>query len=108
MEQYNANDFLSAIKSFKHSINNGVNKYKAIFYIGVSYLNIGEVENAIQYFQTIEKDRNNEFYFDTQWYLALCYTKNNELSKAQYLLKKLIESESTYKEKAEKLLKEIK
>lgn len=104
---YNTQKYSDAIISFTNSINNGINTYKSKFYIGVSYLNINDIDNAIKYLEEIENETDKEFFNDTQWYLALCYTKVNKISNAKKLLQNIIKSNSGYKAKAEKLLDEI-
>lgn len=62
--------------------------------LGSSYLEQGQYEKAIQYFETAST--NSLFESEAQWYLALTYLKQEKASEATELLQVLKEGSSDY------------
>lgn len=105
MEQFNAKNFKSAIYYFEKS--SETETYKSIFYCGLSYYNLSDYKIALTYFEKIEHEKFNENYNETQWYLANCYVKTNNNSKAYLILNKISTSNSEFKNQAIELLKTL-
>lgn len=97
-------------KKYDHAIellHSQTNNILAKYYLGLSYLETDNIDNAITTFEAIIDHKNNLFIEQAEWYLSLCYIKNNEDDKAKEMLNKIINSKSIYKEKAENILKRI-
>ncbi len=100
---YHEKKYDNAIEILQNQNNNILAKY----YLGLSYLETDKLENAIETFQAIINHKNNLFVEQAEWYLSLCYVKSSQEEKAKILLDQISNSESIYKEKAEKILKKI-
>ena len=70
-----------------------------------------ELENyktAINHLHYVVNDTTNLYTAHAKWYLSLCYLDSDNKILAKQHLKDIINSESQYKLKAEKILKKIK
>ncbi len=77
------------------------------FYTALCHMELGEIDQAKAELKRI--DQNAIFYSDhIQWYLTLCYLKDNETSSAKKLLQKIAKSKNQYAHKAEEILKKLK
>ena len=75
--------------------------------LGSSYLEEGQYEKAVQYFETASA--NTLFQSEAQWYLALTYLKQEKTSEATELLQALKEGSSDYyANKARELINALK
>lgn len=74
----------------------------------LSYLELGNYNNAENLLKQASEDYNNAFYDDCLWYLSLIYIKTDRSNLAIPILNKLVESKSVYNNKAEKILESIK
>lgn len=79
----------------------------ALFYKGLSQLELNKTVEAITTLKNIDLTKNNNFTPFVKWYLALGYVKENQKQNAIPLLKSLTETENPQKEIAEKLLEEL-
>lgn len=78
------------------------------FYLGNAYLTQEQTEQAIAAFQQfLEADPESILYPQATWFLALAYLKNDQLEPAKQLLNKLAEMDSSYSERAKKLLNSL-
>ncbi len=78
----------------------------AKFYEGISLLSLNmNIERSIQSFEIASV--NEQLEDQCSWYLALAFIKLKDPPKAEDYLSKLCGSESSYKEKATKLLKQL-
>ncbi|MDZ7740603.1 MAG: tetratricopeptide repeat protein [Bacteroidota bacterium] len=100
---YHEKKYDNAIELLQNQNNNVLAKY----YLGLSYLETDKLEDAIGTFQAIIDHKKNLFVEQAEWYLSLCYVKSSQEEKAKVLLNKISNSQSIYKEKAEKILKKI-
>ena len=72
---------------------------------GISAMEINKYDDAISSFKYIIKDNTTLYVEPSEWYLALCYLKISDISKAKEIFTKLFEIDSFYKEKAGEILK---
>jgi tetratricopeptide (TPR) repeat protein len=100
---YNEKKYDNAIKLLKNQSNNILAQY----YLGLSYLETDKLDKAIETFQHIIDHKFNLFIEQAEWYLSLCYLKTSQEGKAILLLEKISNSNSIFKEKSEKILKQI-
>lgn len=79
-------DYVFAQKLFKNLINQDKTNIACWFYYGISCIETESYDQAIQAFNTIILDDKNLYVEHAQWYLALTYLKNNQISlaKAQF------------------------
>jgi hypothetical protein len=105
LNEFSKQDYEKSKEYFKKSISSGTQIYKSVYYCGLSYYNLTEYKIAQSYFEEIEHEKFNELYNETQWYLAQCYVKTNNISKAYLILNKISTSDSEYKHQAIELMK---
>ncbi|GAA0712744.1 hypothetical protein GCM10009430_03500 [Aquimarina litoralis] len=74
-------------------------------YLGNSYLNLGKEQSALEQFQQIGD--NSKYSENASWYQALTYLKLKDAKKASILLKKIVDFDGVYKEKAKELLTKL-
>jgi len=103
---YANKDFKAAAKAYEALLNSdGVEDLDYLF-AGLSYLYSGNSEAAVNKLvlaqNRITQDQN--FWEETNWFLCLAYIKNEELEKARNQLKMIIETDSFYSDKAQKIL----
>lgn len=77
------------------------------FYCGISYLGIGNIDQAREIFRNLSNDTNSKLYYQVKWYLALSYLKNGNNESAEELLKEVIENKGYNQKNAKKLLKKL-
>lgn len=79
-----------------------------LFYQGISLMKENKTDEAITIFKK-QLESQDKFTNKTNWYLALCYLKKEDITTSQSFLEKVITSdEVSKKEKAKKLLQQIK
>ena len=80
--KFQEKDYKSATKLFSVILQSETDNTAAWFYNGIACIETSQFDNAIKSFQRIIKD-NNSFYIEhAEWYLGLCYLKNNQKDKA--------------------------
>ncbi len=100
---FNEKDFTKALELFNKSNDNMASN----LYAGFTYMQLLEFDNAIQKFNEILDDNNNLFIDQAKFNLALCYIANNDLIKAETELQGIIDENSAYTPKAQKILNTI-
>ena len=76
------------------------------FYSGINKMALYKFDEAILIFNNILLN-SDEYNIETQWYIGLCYIKLGDKRKAISSMKKLLTTESIYKEKAEIIINEL-
>ena len=90
---YNAQKYKEAIPSLEKALQEGPNqnlKAKLSMYLGVSYSQLDQLQQAIPHFKEVI-DTSNPYALDAQWYLALIYTRMENNDQAKSLLKGISE-----------------
>lgn len=100
---YHEKNYDNAIALLDKQDNNILAKY----YLGLSYLETDRIDKAINTFKSIIDHNKNLFVEQAEWYLALCYVKNNQEEEAKIWFEKIADSESIFKEKAKRVIKNI-
>jgi len=100
---YHEKNYDNAIALLDKQNNNILAKY----YLGLSYLETDKINNAITTFKAIIDHNNNLFVEQAEWYLALCYVKNDQEAEAKIWFEKIADSESIFKEKARRVMKNM-
>ena len=76
----------------------------ALFYGGLCYYNLNEMDQAIAAFQQVIELPYDNFYEEAIWYLANAYDLKNEHSKARELYQFIADQKGFYAKQAEKRL----
>lgn len=102
---YETKNYIIAIEMFDAIPESTKNSYVS-FYKAQAYLGIENTENAKALFEQIVQE-NDGFVAESIWYLALIAIKDHEKNQAKTYLENLISNHTYNKEKAQKLLKDL-
>jgi len=107
IQSYRNGDYESAALHFNEAINADNSAVPPRFFLGITYLALGNYSSAIELLNGI-KGTGAEFSKEAQWYLGLAYLKTGEKDKAVACFKPLADSPGYFREKAEKILRRLK
>ncbi len=105
MLKYQEGDFVSALSLFEKVLNTNSKDATSRFYQGISYMETQKFKNAGNSFHTVIDHRDNLFIEQAQWYLALCYLRTDENTKATEQLNQIVNSKGFYSRDARRLLR---
>jgi len=75
-------DFRKASVLFKNILDKDNENIAVWFYYGISNIETSNFDNSIKAFNVIIKQNDNLYIEHAEWYLGLCYLKNNQKNKA--------------------------
>jgi len=103
---YDSKNYKKAIELFTEIYKIEKTDY-AIFYIGLSEMELNEHKKAIATFSLFKGDSNNNFYFYIKWYKALCYLKENDIKNSKKLLNEVVKTVNPFQSKSKELLSKL-
>lgn len=103
---YNQSQYAEAIKAFNSSITKKQNVSSSNYYIGMSYFNLGNTNNAITYLDKVI-GTDSAFADDAQYYKAITLIGKGQKEKAKVILNELANSSSSFKNAAQNKLKSL-
>ena len=80
--KFQEKDFRTASVLFKRILDNNNSNIAVWFYYGISNIETQNYDNAVKAFNTVIKQNDNLYIEHAEWYLGLCYLKNNQKDKA--------------------------
>ena len=80
--KFQQKDFKTASVLFKSILDKDKSNIAVWFYYGISNIETKNYENSIKAFKTIIEQNDNLYIEHAEWYLGLCYLKNNQKEKA--------------------------
>jgi tetratricopeptide (TPR) repeat protein len=80
--KFQQKDFVSASGLFKKILEKDNSNIAVWFYYGIANIETKNYNNSIKAFNTIITQNDNLYIEHAQWYLGLCYLKNNQKEKA--------------------------
>jgi tetratricopeptide (TPR) repeat protein len=80
--KFQQKDFKMASVLFKNILDKDNSNIAVWFYYGISNIETQNYENSIKAFNTIIGQNDNLYIEHAEWYLGLCYLKNNQKEKA--------------------------
>jgi hypothetical protein len=80
--KFQQKDFKIASVLFKNILDKDNSNIAVWFYYGISNIETQNYENSIKAFNTIIGQNDNLYIEHAEWYLGLCYLKNNQKDKA--------------------------
>ncbi|MBC35979.1 MAG: hypothetical protein CL663_08075 [Bacteroidetes bacterium] len=104
LQKYELDEYDSAIILLEDINDNLV----ADYYLGLAYIEVEEYEKAMLSFDRILNEDSNLFEEQAEWYNALCMLKVGQTEDAMQVFENISESNSLYKEDAQKILEAIK
>lgn len=108
LEYFNIKDYRSAAHYFSKVLSSDPRYMESVMMVGVSKFEEENYPEAKLSFTKVIDDRDNLFFEDAQWYLALCYIKTSEKEKAIKSLTYIKDSGSIYSSNAGKILRKMK
>jgi len=108
LEYFNIRDYRNAAYYFSKVISNDPRYMESVMMTGISKFEEEDYPEAKVSFTRVIDNKDNLFFEDAQWYLALCYIKTGERDKAVNSLTFIKQSESIYSTNARKILRKIK
>lgn len=101
---YEAGDFSKASSALKAQALAEPDNPAWPFYLGNCALELDQPEQAITAFQKTINLGESKYINPARWYLALTYLKSDQREKAETYLRKLVEEDYGYRERAEEIL----
>ena len=80
--KFQQKDFAKASVLFKKILDKDNSNIAVWFYYGISNIETKNFNNSINAFKTIILQNDNLYIEHAEWYLGLCYLKNNQKEKA--------------------------
>jgi tetratricopeptide (TPR) repeat protein len=80
--KFQQKDFATASVLFRSILDTDNSNIAVWFYYGISNIETKNYDNSIKAFNTIIKQNDNLYIEHAEWYLGLCYLKNNQKDKA--------------------------
>jgi len=80
--KFQQKDFKTASVLFKSILDKDNSNIAVWFYYGISNIETQNYKNSIKAFNTIIEQNDNLYIEHAEWYLGLCYLKNNQKNKA--------------------------
>jgi TolA-binding protein len=108
LQYYNAKDYRSAASQFAKVIERNPDDMQTHMLSGVANMEDMQYNEARRSFTTVIDDNNNLFIESARWYLALCYIKTEENSRASQLLVSIKNDGGIYSKDAKKILRKLK
>jgi len=103
---YNKQDYEMASQIYEKVLNSNAVENEDFLFAGLSYLYEGQSAQAVEKLALAQAKiaKGEKFWEETDWFLGLAYLKNNDLIKARQQLKQIIQTDSFYSDKAQKIL----
>ncbi len=105
--QYEKGSFQSALIGFQALIKDNPGDDSALFYAALSYMELSDFNNAIEYLKKVPAKNQSKFTQPATWYLSLAYIHSNNTDLAIEYLNKLAEGNDVYGKRAKSILKKI-
>ena len=106
--KFQQKDFKSASVLFSNILEKDKSNIAVWFYFGISNIELKKMDIAIEAFKTIIQQNDNLYIEHADWYLGLCYLKNNQKDKAlDQLLKVANNPENYHHREAQKILEKV-
>ena len=107
--KFQQKDFCAASLLFKDILDKDNANIAVWFYYGISGIETKNFNNAINAFNTIIRQNDNLYIEHAEWYLGLCYLKNNQKDKAMdQFLAVALNPENYHRHEASNILEQLK
>jgi len=104
---YKSGDYQTAATGFSEAVFNESESYSARFYLGVTEIELGNYNKAIDLLSEV-MSRPGEYAKESTWYLGLAYIKSGNKVKASECFELLARSPGFYSDRSEKILRRLK
>lgn len=107
LENYNNNDFASAIVKFEQILDENPDNNMIRLYAANALIETGNVDKAELYLNMIIESQDIFYTEHAQWYLALVSLKKDNLKDAKSILENIVRENTRYSDEASELLKAL-
>ena len=108
MRNYQNKDFVNAIEQFNLILQTDGDNSAVRFYTSICYIETGQFDKAIEYLSDIVHNNNSLYQKPAEWYLGLCFLKNNRTAEAVDLFRMIADDKAhDYQKDALRILTEI-
>jgi TolA-binding protein len=104
---YKSADYQSAATGFSEAVFNGSASYSASFFLGITEIELGNYNKAIDLLGEVMK-LPGQYAKESTWYLGLAYIKSGNKVKASECFEILARSPGFYSDRSEKILRRLK
>jgi tetratricopeptide (TPR) repeat protein len=104
---YQTGNYNECARILDEMISSDKQNYLALFYLGLTKIELHRPNEAINDFLKIPLDWYSPYSIHKNWYLSLCLIKTGQEVRAQPILKRLSIGEDFYSERARKILERI-
>lgn len=101
---YKSGEYQAAAAGFTIAMFSGTESISAIFYLGVTELELGNYDRAIKLLNEVANQKNT-YAKEAAWYLGLAYIKSGNQIKASECFELLTRSQGFYSSRSEKILR---
>ena len=101
---YQTGNYTECASILDNLVSIDIQNYLALFYRGLTKIELQQTNEAINDFLKIPPNWNNPYLIHRDWYLALCLIKTGQERQAELLLKRLSIGDGFYSERARKIL----
>jgi tetratricopeptide (TPR) repeat protein len=105
VEQFKTGNFKQTLNRTQYILTFYPKDINALFYGGLCFYNLNEIDQAIESFQKVIANPFNNFDEEALWYLANAYDLKNDKVKAKELLQMIVSQKGYYAKQADKMLK---
>ncbi len=107
MTFYEKGEFDKALPIYNNILIKEPDNHIICLYKGISLLETGNIETAIDIFQIIIDRKDPQLDETAKWYAALAYLKKNDMAVSKKYFNELIQENSYYKEKAQQVMENL-
>lgn len=107
MELFKSGNFKQTMNRTKSILKFYPDDINALFYGGLCYYNLNQMNAAIDAFKKVLENRFQNFDEEASWYLANAYLANQDRNNAKATMEWIVEQNGFYANQAEKMLKKI-
>jgi lipopolysaccharide biosynthesis regulator YciM len=106
--KFQQKDFRAASVLFKNILDADQSNMAVMFYYGIANIETNNYSNSIKAFNAIIKQNDNLYIEHAEWYLGLCYLKNNQKDKAidQFIIV-AADTENFHRQEAKNILEKL-
>ena len=109
MKHYERGNYQEASSLFEENVRRSAENAGLIVYMAISEMESGKTQQAIENLLYVNNLKEATLQDEAGWYLAMAYLKDNQQEKARNRLRDIAEeSQHPYRDRASKLLKELK
>lgn len=105
---YSQGKYEDAIPKYLQVVSKNSDDYVAHFYLGASYQNTNDFNNAISRYNKVIAHGDNEYIEEAEWFRALCYLKLGEKKNARKELLAIQNRNGDYSKEARVVLRKMK